>query len=109
MTPHCSEFKSSPYIGFYKFSQPAIVVCEPDLIHDVLVRDFQYFNLNDNHASEIFDKLVAYNPFLAQKYTTWKRSRPGLVPVFTMSKVDFLHYLFVHLLRHRLIDFCLFA
>lgn len=83
---HFSQFPNVPYVGYYKFSSPAIVLRDPDLIKNVLIRDFDSFHGNDQHISEKLDPLLAVNPFL-NVGEKWKRGRNSLVPVFSAAKV----------------------
>lgn len=81
-----SQFPNAPYVGYYKFSAPAIVLRDPDLVKNVLIRDFDSFHGNDQHISEKLDPLLAVNPFL-NVGEKWKRGRNALVPVFSAAKV----------------------
>lgn len=81
-----SDFKDVPYIGYYKFLQPAIVLRDPDLIKDVLIKDCSSFHANDIHLDKKHDPLLATNPFLTTD-EDWKRGRSILVPIFSANKV----------------------
>jgi cytochrome P450 family 6 len=42
---HYQRFKGKgPAVGFYSFLTPQIFVSEPELVKDVLVKEFQYFH-----------------------------------------------------------------
>lgn len=81
-----SQFKDAPYVGYYKFTSPAIIVRHPDIVKDVLIKEFNSFSKNDQHVSEKHDQLLAVNPFWAMD-DVWKRGRSSLVPVFSAAKV----------------------
>lgn len=83
----CSQYKNVPYIGYYKLTTPAIVLCDADLIKQVLVSDQQYFAENDSPASEKYDPLMYENPFFLNG-ERWKRSRNVMVPTMTAGKVS---------------------
>lgn len=80
-----SEYKDAPYVGYYKLSKPAVVLRDPDLIKDVLVKDFNSFAANDFHVDE-YDPLFGLSPFFCMD-ETWKRGRNMLAPVFSQAKV----------------------
>lgn len=84
--PFCSEFKDVPYFGYYKLLEPSIILKDPDLIKDVLVKDCANFHANDFPINEKNDPLMATNPFATQG-DIWKRGRSLLVPMFTANKV----------------------
>ena len=81
-----SEFKDVPYMGIYRCFQPTVVLRDPDLIKDVLIKDFNSFHQNDMFVDEKADPLLANNPFVVTG-ERWKRSRNMLAPLFTASKV----------------------
>ncbi|KAK0166957.1 hypothetical protein PV327_004421 [Microctonus hyperodae] len=75
----------SPYVGFYLFDQPCLLIRDPELIKNVLVRDFNYFQ--DRYAcASPDDKLACANLFL-MKNPTWKMLRSKLTPVYTSAKL----------------------
>lgn len=84
-----SRFKSVPYIGYYMFSTPAIMLRDSELIKNVLIRDFNYFEKVNMHMVEKYDPLLAINPFfnIGEK---WKRGRNILVSIFSTAKVRWL-------------------
>lgn len=76
-------------MGIYRGVEPAIILRDPDLIKDVLIKDFPSFNANDLDISEKTDPLLA-NFAIAVTGDKWKRSRSMLTPLFTASKVMFI-------------------
>jgi cytochrome P450 len=82
------KFHSAPYIGFYKIFNPAIMLRDPELIKDVLIKNFHHFEANDFAFDEKLDPLLAHNPFLVSD-ERWKESRNLLTPLFTVSKTKY--------------------
>lgn len=80
------KYVNEPYVGFYKVMQPAIVVCDADLVKDILSKDFDCFEANDATVSKKYDPLMAANPFFLMR-DEWKEARKTIVPAFTISKV----------------------
>lgn len=76
-----------PYVGIYKFMQPAIIARDPDLIKDIIIKDQAHFQANDFIVEEKHDKLWSKNPFFCSG-EKWKRMRSMLVPLYTASKVN---------------------
>lgn len=93
-----SNYNDVPYVGVYRFLEPAIVLRDPELIKDVLIKDFMSFDKNDTFIDGKRDPLLKHNPFFLTG-EEWKRSRNLLVPLFTASKVLLLmlmaHYFMV--------------
>lgn len=75
-----------PYVGFYKMLAPAVVLRDPELVADVMIRHWNSFQGNDFPVHPRFDPLPAVNPFF-NIGDAWKRGRNILVPIFTASKV----------------------
>lgn len=75
-----------PYVGYYKMLTPGIMIRDPELIKDVLSKDFNSFSKNEITFNVKQDPLLANNPFIliGEK---WKRSRILLVPLFSPAKV----------------------
>jgi cytochrome P450 family 6 len=48
----------------FKFSQPALLIRDPELIKTVLVKDFNSFHDNDVHSDPEVDPLFGRNPFV---------------------------------------------
>lgn len=59
---------------------------DPDLIKDILTRDFQSFAANDFNISEKHDALLATNPFMVND-EKWKRLRATALSTVSPNKV----------------------
>nr|CAD7569190.1 unnamed protein product [Timema californicum] len=60
-----------PYVGFFVFDRPALLIREPEMVKNILVKDFEYFSDQHTSADESADPLGAKNIFLL-KGPKWK-------------------------------------
>lgn len=84
-----STFRDAPYVGFFKIRQPGVLIRDPEIIKDVLIKDFHYFEKNDAHIDEEVDPIGSKNPFL-QYGERWKISRSQMSYCFSSGKVSLL-------------------
>ncbi|XP_054155705.1 cytochrome P450 3A13-like, partial [Oppia nitens] len=69
--------------GVYESTRPVLYLADPDLIRDVLVKDFHIFtNRRDISTGLLMDKIL---PNL--KSENWKRVRTVVSPTFTLGKL----------------------
>lgn len=73
------------YSGFYIFDRPFLLVRDPEVIKNILVRDFNYF-ADRFAAASPDDKLGSSNLFIV-KNPAWKILRSKLTPIFTSGKL----------------------
>lgn len=66
--------------------QPVIVIRNPDVINDILVKDFASFADNDFDIDEQTDPIFGRAPFIL-KGQRWKHVRAQSTPSFTSGKV----------------------
>lgn len=72
--------------GTYAFHQPYLIIRQPELIKNILVKDFNYFTdrtIGDNHRD---DPSGTYNLFII-KNPDWKTLRTKLTPTFSSGKI----------------------
>ncbi|XP_023707098.2 cytochrome P450 9e2 [Cryptotermes secundus] len=74
------------YGGMFKFSQPVLIVRDPELIKNILVKDFTSFHDNDVHVNIDTDPMFGRNPFVLRG-ERWKITRSQLNPAFTAAKL----------------------
>ncbi|XP_057319517.1 cytochrome P450 6k1-like [Microplitis mediator] len=74
-----------PYMGFYVFDRPFLLVRDPSLIKKILVKDFNYFNNRFVSASP-HDRIGDANLFLI-KNPQWKLVRSKLTPIYTSGRL----------------------
>lgn len=101
-----SEFKGkTPFVGIIQIRTPRLVVIEPELVKDVLIRNFK--NFPDNEFSDMIDKdsdpLLSRNPFFL-KGEEWKEKRAEVTPAFTASRLKAIYPL-IEDVQVRLINY----
>lgn len=93
---------SEPFLGVYLFFRPALLVRDPELVKNVLTRDFQHFH----------DRGVYHNPkadplsgnLFAMPGDEWKSLRTRLTPAFTSGKLKGM-FPIVHNVGKELVKF----
>jgi hypothetical protein len=92
-----------PYVGMFSFDKPSLLVRDPELVKNILVKDSNNFADRILSVDRNFDTLFGRNLF-ALKGQRWRQIRVNLTPVFTSCKMKNMFYLV--LLRCKdLIDF----
>lgn len=71
-------------VGFYLGLRPTLLIRDPKIIQDVLIKDFQYFRDRGFHLDANVDPLVA-NLFFSDE--NWKEMRAKMSPAFTSGKL----------------------
>ncbi|KAF5289838.1 hypothetical protein FQR65_LT11724 [Abscondita terminalis] len=79
-------YPNLPYVGIYKIREPTLLIRDPKLVNEILVKDFPSFYANDIDIDKDADYLMAKNPFFSNG-TEWKTSRGQLAPSFTNHKM----------------------
>ncbi|KAL7036962.1 hypothetical protein ACKWTF_009015 [Chironomus riparius] len=76
------------FIGIFQMREPRIMVIEPKLVNEVLIRKFNHFSANE--FSKIFnpkiDPLFTRNPFLASG-DSWKEYRSEIATAFSSVRL----------------------
>lgn len=78
------EVKNEPFFGIFLFHKPTIFIKDPDLIKNVLVKDFNSFADRYSHANE--KDPLGLNLFHVNN-PKWKLIRSKLSPFFTSGKL----------------------
>jgi cytochrome P450 family 6 len=86
------KHKRKPYVGFFSFDQPSLLITDPDLVKCVLVKDAKNFVNRFQTADEKADPLTAKAVF-ALKDDKWRHIRLGMTPIFTTGKIKKMFYL----------------
>ncbi|XP_037041127.1 probable cytochrome P450 6d5 [Bradysia coprophila] len=76
---------SEPFYGVYSTITPALLIRDPRLIQNILVKDSQYFDEPGQHASTDVDPMA--DNLLLQHGEKWKRMRTKLSQAFTSGKL----------------------
>ncbi|XP_034942074.1 cytochrome P450 6k1-like [Chelonus insularis] len=76
----------SPYVGFYIFHKPCLLLRDPEIIKQILIRDFE--NFSDRHfaGSQQKDSIGMRNLF-GLKNPAWKYLRTKITPTLTRGKL----------------------
>lgn len=82
---HIYTLYDTPLVGIFTMDEPALIVRDPEIIKNVLQKDFNYFSDRTIYPSEHND--VFKNLLFIQKNPEWKSARGKLTPVFSSVKV----------------------
>jgi cytochrome P450 len=87
-----NEHSDKPYVGIFSFDKPNLLLCEPELVKNILVKDFQNFMDRIASFEGTLDPLYG-NSLAVLKGQIWRHLRTKLTPVFTLSKTKMMFYL----------------
>lgn len=76
------------YYGFYAMTLPVFLLRDPELIKNILIKDFESFR-DRRPFSDVNDPLINKNLF-SLKGQKWRDVRTLLTPAFTASKMKFM-------------------
>ncbi|XP_011866849.1 PREDICTED: cytochrome P450 9e2-like [Vollenhovia emeryi] len=82
-------FSRAKYVGMMDLATPTILLRDPELIRDVMVKDFEYFPDHHSFVDVNAEPLFGKNVF-ALRGNRWKEMRNTLSPTFTVSKMKFM-------------------
>ncbi|XP_018356710.1 PREDICTED: cytochrome P450 9e2-like [Trachymyrmex septentrionalis] len=77
--------RDAKYIGFYATTKPVLMLRDPELIKDVIVKNFDSFT-NNSIFVDANDYVLSQNLFGLQN-TKWRHVKKLLSPFFTSSKM----------------------
>jgi len=73
-------------VGRYTFTSPRILIADPDILKQVMIKEFKSFPDRQDRANKCFGK--EFNRALTQTSgESWKRQRSALSPTFSSSKM----------------------
>lgn len=78
------KYKDVPYVGIYSYNKPQLLIRDPELVKDILIKDFSSFHKNSVHIQE--NDMFSKNPF-AMFGDSWKTTRSLQIQCFTPAKV----------------------
>ncbi|XP_071648800.1 cytochrome P450 9e2-like [Temnothorax longispinosus] len=82
-------FPDAKYVGIMDFGMPAVLLRDPELIKDVMVKDFESFPDHRSFVDDSVEPLFGRNIF-ALRGDRWREMRNTLSPSFTASKMKFM-------------------
>ncbi|KAJ8667185.1 hypothetical protein QAD02_008847 [Eretmocerus hayati] len=95
----CRQFKDAGLIGLFGLNgKPSLIVRDPDLLKDVLIKDFHVFQDRGLYVDAKVDPLN--QNLLNLEHERWRPLRNKLSPVFTSGKLKEMFYLIVDCARH---------
>ncbi|XP_011705721.1 PREDICTED: cytochrome P450 9e2-like [Wasmannia auropunctata] len=80
---------NAKYIGIVDLLSPAVFVRDPELIKDIMVKDFEHFPDHRNFVDENVDPFFGKN-VSSLRGDRWREMRNTLTPTFTASKMKFM-------------------
>ncbi|KAK8786056.1 hypothetical protein V5799_007580 [Amblyomma americanum] len=82
--------------GFFEGTKPALMVAEPELVKQVLVKDF---SLLPNRLEMDFGDPIVNNMMVFSRVERWRKIRPAASPSFTTGKLRKMHHLIQECVR----------
>ena len=79
------EHNDEPYVGIFSLDNPSLLIRDPELVKNILVKDFQNFMDRAISVDEKTDPLWASTVFV-MKGQRWREIRTGFTPLFSTSK-----------------------
>jgi cytochrome P450 family 6 len=79
--------------GTFSFSRPTLIVREPEMIKNILVKDFAHFHDHGAYFDEVGDPLSAHLFMLTG--VRWRNLRTKLTPTFTSGKMKLMFQVLV--------------
>ncbi|XP_006610855.1 cytochrome P450 6k1-like [Apis dorsata] len=75
-----------PFMGFYIFDKPFLLIRDPELVKQILVKDFNIF-ANKHISADSKNDRIGYSNLFVIKNPAWKYLRGKLTPIFTSGKL----------------------
>ncbi|CAG2117140.1 unnamed protein product, partial [Medioppia subpectinata] len=82
--------------GAYMGSKPQLVVAEPELVKNIMIKDFHLF-VNHNNLGSIDE--IADHSLLSAEDEEWKRLRSIVSPTFSTGKIRKMHAMVEHCVK----------
>lgn len=74
-----------PFVGFFNFDDPALLIRDPELAKTILIKDFNYFQ--DRVLHQPAHNKVFGNALFNLRNPEWKPIRTRITPVFSSAKL----------------------
>ncbi|KAM3961917.1 LOW QUALITY PROTEIN: cytochrome P450 6a2-like, partial [Aphomia sociella] len=82
----CNKYYNEKVIGYYRWTDPELIVNDPDIIKRILNKDFEYFHVRGVGRNPDVEPLFSINLFHSDG-DIWKLLRKRLTPAFTSAKL----------------------
>jgi hypothetical protein len=79
-------------VGIFSFDKPSLLIRDPDLVKNIIVKDFQNFMDRTFSVDDTFDPLVSKN-LGSLKGQIWRHLRTNLTAPFSLRKIKMMFYL----------------
>jgi cytochrome P450 family 6 len=87
-----NEHSDKPYVGIFSFNKPSLLICDHELVKNILVKDFHNFMDRTFAVGDKYDPLFGRN-LSVLKGQLWRHLRIKLTPVFTSHKMKMMFHL----------------
>lgn len=81
------KYKAHRLVGFYSFYKPMLLITDPEIIREVLVKEFNSFANNGYRVYAKADPMFGVNPFCTTGLENWKKVRGLHAPLHTPAKL----------------------
>lgn len=80
--------KDHSFIGVYNFRSPRLIVFDPEVLKDILIKNFRFFQANEltERIDAKSDPLFGNHPFFLTG-EAWKAKRSEISPAFSNARV----------------------
>ena len=85
------EFSKEKFVGMFQFSKPYLLIRDPDLIKQILTKDFNYFMDRGFVDENVLGPLLKH--LFNMRGESWKTMRNKLTPAFTSGRMKMMYYL----------------
>ncbi|XP_071571194.1 cytochrome P450 9e2-like [Temnothorax nylanderi] len=82
-------YPDAKYVGLMEFGKPGVLVRDPELIKDIMVKEFESFPDHRSFIDASVEPLFGKN-ILSLRGDRWREMRNTLSPSFTASKMKFM-------------------
>jgi cytochrome P450 family 6 len=89
------ESKTHKLIGIYLFYRPFLLVNDPEVIQDVLIKNFQHFSDHGLYVDESYEHDPLSNHLFSLRGEKWKNLRIKLTPLFSPMMMRMMFPTFV--------------
>ena len=89
-TQRIYDSTSSPYIGYYAYTKPVLMVKDLELINKILIKDFDHFVNRFTPSFFIKEEPIFSKNLVFAQGQEWKKIRTVVTPSFTSKKIKIM-------------------